>query len=36
MQLLESIANGKTKVLDFGGGLVFSRAEIHVILVKII
>lgn len=31
MQLLESISNGKTKVLDFGDGLVFFRAEIHVI-----
>jgi DNA-binding MarR family transcriptional regulator len=31
MQLLESIANGKTKVLDFGDGMVFFRGEIHII-----
>lgn len=31
MRLLESIANGKTKLLDFGGGMTFFRSEIHVI-----
>ena len=33
MQLLETIANGKTKVLDFGDGMVFYRGEIHMIKV---
>jgi len=33
MQLLETIANGKNNVLDFGDGMVFYRGEIHMIKV---
>lgn len=33
MQLLETIANGKTNVLDFGDDMVFYRGEIHMIKV---
>jgi DNA-binding MarR family transcriptional regulator len=33
MQLLETIANGKSNVLDFGDGMVFYRGEIHMIKV---
>jgi len=33
MQLLETIANGKTNVLNFGDGMVFYRGEIHIIKV---
>lgn len=34
MQLIETIANTKSKILDFGDGMVFYRGEIH--LIKII
>lgn len=33
MQLLETIANGKTNVLNFGDDMVFYRGEIHMIKV---
>jgi DNA-binding MarR family transcriptional regulator len=33
MQLLETIANGKINVLNFGEGMVFYRGEIHTIKV---
>lgn len=33
MQLLETIANGKTNLLDFGDGIVLYRGEIHLIKV---
>ncbi|QOR35011.1 MarR family transcriptional regulator [Clostridium sp. 'deep sea'] len=33
VQLVESAANGKKKVLDFGDGMVFHRREIHIIKV---
>ncbi len=33
MHLLETIANAKTRLLDFGDGMVFYRGEIHLIKV---
>ncbi|MCG8499806.1 MAG: MarR family transcriptional regulator [Firmicutes bacterium] len=33
LKLIEVVANGKRKVLDFGGDMVFYRGEIHMIKV---